>query len=419
MAGINLIRRCTSCSQEGCAVTAVPDGGSFDCRCIPTGVNQFILEIGDAKEVLLQCPTCLKVYRFKTGAKVTHKCGTPFCHTPYRLAYSSLLSQADLMPGAGARSRKDSPWRGEFISPSYIGADAFSGKGRIRVAWVQDYAGFGGSELSNCTCVDVGKALGFDIVGVTPVYFHAPVIESADVVVINNFWTFKPEQVRYLANALWGRRIPYIKYEHDYREIERRDRWEAWRLFHRAARVVCISPQHAEDYKKALGREDIITLPLAIDVGVFNPVAGVERRKGVWLNTSGKFFDKHDREYLAFLAEREGERFEVVAGVNGVGLPQNCDPRISPIPAMPQEKLPVLYSSVDGLFHLPDKCRWAGERIVFEAALCGVERFKLNANVGHASWGVERLADPDGLREWLRQAVFDFWQVVEEVARGR
>jgi len=391
---------------------SIRDGSTFDVRCGPTGVNQFILRAGDLQWVLFQCPTCEKTYRFRTGVKTTHKCATLHCRTPYLLTYSALLTTDLLVKPAVTNVGK----REGVSAPEYIGAEAFQGHG-IKVAWVQDLAKLGGSELSGRTCVRVGQRLGFDIVGVTPHHFHAPILEDADVLVINNFWTFNTEQWLAVMDAIRNQGKPYIKYEHDYREIMRRSRYEAWKLFHRAARSVFISPKHMQDHVRELGLVNAAALPLAIDVDLFKPDPDVERRKGVWLNTSGNFLGKCKEEFKGFLKRYPEDRFEVIIGTNSESntLP---DQRLTPISAVPQDRLPALYSSADGLIHMPDLIPWAGERIVFEAALCGIKKFALNHNVGHRSWGEGRLKDPEALREWLRQSVFDFWKIVEEVANG-
>jgi hypothetical protein len=53
----------------------------------------------------------------------------------------------------------------------------------------------------------------------------------------------------------------------------------------------------------------------------------------------------------------------------------------------------------------------AGERVVFEAALCGCA-VEMNGNVGHKSWNYD-LSDTETLRETLRDAPFAFWRAVE------
>jgi hypothetical protein len=79
--------------------------------------------------------------------------------------------------------------------------------------------------------------------------------------------------------------------------------------------------------------------------------------------------------------------------------------------------MPALYSTAEYLVHQPDiVC--AGERVIFEAALCGVPKIEMNGNVGHKSWNRD-LSDTEGLRDWLRQAPFEFWKAVDAALRGK
>ena len=75
------------------------------------------------------------------------------------------------------------------------------------------------------------------------------------------------------------------------------------------------------------------------------------------------------------------------------------------------EDMPKLYSEHEYFVHLLDEPR-AGERVVFEAALCGCKVIA-NENVGHLSWSL--LDNVDTLREALKQAPYAFWREVEGI----
>jgi hypothetical protein len=270
----------------------------------------------------------------------------------------------------------------------------------VKVAWVQDISRpHGGAENSNRTVVAAGEKIGHDIVGLTPENFNPAVLSHADVLVVNNFWQFPKEIAAMIHEAMWEKGKPYVVYSHDYRDLLNRKEM-AKKMFGRSRLNVFISPRHHDDYCAGLGCEGI-TLPLAIDVDLFRPVDGVYRDPeailvvGGWLR-GGKF----SRRLVDF---SKGKK------VVSVGI-QFDGARV--IPHRPLEKMPEIYSSVSALAHFPDiDC--AGERVVFEAALCGVKQFQLGERVGHASWGFD-LQDVPALKETLREAPKAFWRAVEE-----
>jgi len=276
----------------------------------------------------------------------------------------------------------------------------------LRIAWIQDNSRpQGGAETSNRCVVAVGESLGFDIVGVTPQNFHREVLEECDVAIVNNFFQFEHRQMAAILSVLWEKKKPYVKYEHDSREIGRPD--FSKRLFGESVLNVFLSPAHLENHKAKLG-VDGITLPLAIQTEMFRPVSGVERDPkkalvvGGWVRGG-----KVARSIVRYIEDHPELSFVSV----GFDLP-----RASSVPHRPLKDMPGLYSSAGWLVHLPDMV-CAGERVIFEAALCGC-RIMMNDKVGHKSWNRD-LSDTDGLRDWLRQAPFDFWKAVENAVRRR
>jgi hypothetical protein len=274
----------------------------------------------------------------------------------------------------------------------------------MRVAWIQDNSRpHGGAETSNRCVVATGERLGFDIVGITPENFHPRILEECDVAVVNNFFQFEPAQVRMVLDTIWNQKKPYVKYEHDSRELGRTS--FSKRLFCDSALNVFLSPAHYRNHHEKLGCKGIV-LPLAIDVETFRPVAKVERdpRKalivGGWRRggKTGSSLHKYIEAHRSLSFVSVGFEF----------------PMTQCIPHVPLREMPVLYSSTGWLIHLPDMV-CAGERVFFEAALCGC-RVVANENVGHLSWKRD-LADTDGLRAWLRQAPYDFWKAVHSVVR--
>lgn len=275
----------------------------------------------------------------------------------------------------------------------------------MRVAWVQDNSRpHGGAETSNRCVVAAGERLGFDIVGITPENFHLRVLEECDVVIVNNFFQFKPEQVRVVLHTIWDNRKPYVKYEHDSRELGRAG--FAKRLFNESILNVFLSPHHYNNHRTHLGC-DGVALPLAIDVDMFRPVPNTKRDMRKALIVGGWRKGGKTAGSLGKYIQQRQELNYVSVGFEF--------PRTTCIPHVTLKEMPALYSSAGWLIHLPDiVC--AGERVFFEAALCGCQ-VVANNNVGHLSWRWD-LSDVEGLRTWLRQAPYDFWKAVHSAVKG-
>lgn len=269
----------------------------------------------------------------------------------------------------------------------------------MRVAWIQDNSRpHGGAELSNRCVVEVGHRMGFNIVGVTPQWFPHQVLKECDVMIINNFFQFSYSQRTKVAIAM--RDKPYVKYEHDHRELGRPQVSKP--LFANSRLNVFLSPMHLANHKAKL-EIDGVALPLAIREQDFRPVPGMRRVPrsalivGGWVR-GGKI----GRELQRFVAARTELTFTSV-GLRIAGA--------RAVPHIPLARMPELYSSHEILVHLPDML-CAGERVIFEAALCGCN-IKANHLVGHMSWGYD-LDDTETLRAILRKAPIRFWELVKE-----
>jgi hypothetical protein len=280
---------------------------------------------------------------------------------------------------------------------------------KVRIAWVQDNRidWQGGAELSARQVVTVGERCGFHIEVVTPAEFAADVLANADLIVLNNLWRFSGEQMRAILAVLFERRVPYVKYEHDHRELTRPE--FSRRLFEHAALNVFLSPVHRDNHREGLGATGEC-IPLAIDVDAFCPVPGVVRVPGTALVCNVRTIKTWDR-LKSYIVEHPEIRFSVLAA-NDVIQGRNVK-TISPV--LP-EKMPALYSAHEFLVHLPDA--WcAGERVLLEAALCGC-RIVANERAGHTSWGWD-LSDTEALRERLIDAPYEFWRLVDGILSKR
>ena len=275
-----------------------------------------------------------------------------------------------------------------------------------RVSWVQDQLMIGGAEISGAEVIRVGIDCGFDIRVITqrtePEKISA-LLQASDIVIINNIWAFSPAQMTAILQQIYSERLPYVKYEHDHREL---DRTEFSRpLFQRSALNVFLSPMHKENHARRLGC-DGICLPLAINTSPFKRPDKTVRRNNTALVCNVRHF-KSWTKLQQYIEEHPEIEFTVL-GKGTVVRGAN----VKSLPMVPYDEMPSLYKRFEYLVHLLDGLG-AGERVVFEAALCGC-KIVANEGVGHMSWGRD-LTDTRGLREWLDQAPYEFWQEVEKV----
>jgi len=270
----------------------------------------------------------------------------------------------------------------------------------MRVLWVQDYVKQdGGAEQSNKAVVHVGTGLGFDIVGMSPRHFQEKLLRDADVVIVNNFHQFGGTQVAMVRSACVEGNVPLVMYSHDYRDLKRRG--FILPFFLKARLNVFISPKHLQDYSAAFLIERCVALPLCIDTKGFTPVEGVVRRPRSVLIVAPQ---KQGTQTEKFICEHPEYTYCSI----GMKFPGCREVR----PVVPIKSMPRLYSEFDCLLHFP-KGLCGGERILFEAALCGCKLWS-NANAGHTSWGFD-WTNRVGLARALDEAPFAFWKQVEEV----
>jgi hypothetical protein len=280
---------------------------------------------------------------------------------------------------------------------------------KTRIAWVQDNPidWRGGAEFSARQVMAVGERCGFHIEIVTPSEFSDGVLANADLIVLNNLWRFSGEQMREILAVLFERCVPYVKYEHDHRELTRPE--FSRRLFEHAAANVFLSPVHRDNHAETLGARGEC-IPLAIDVDAYRPVVGVTRVPGTALVCNVRTIKTWDR-LKSYIAEHPEIRFTVLAATDIIR-----GKNVKTIPPVPPEKMPALYSGHEFMVHLPDA--WcAGERVVLEAALCGC-KIVANERVGHASWGWD-LTDMEALRERLTDAPYEFWRLIDGIVAKR
>jgi hypothetical protein len=275
------------------------------------------------------------------------------------------------------------------------------------VGWVQDSWIRGGAEISNELVIRVGTDCGFDIKVLTPqsdTELLRRTLAGADIIILNNIRSFSQAQMAIILKTIYSDRKPYVKYEHDHRELDRPE--FSRKLFQNSAQNIFLSPVHLGNHRKALGC-DGIAFPLAIDTEIFRPVDGIERRPNTALICNLRNFKKWTR-LQDYIDEHTGMDFTVLAGNGGVVHGANVKQRNM----VPYEEMPKIYSAFECLVHLLDG--WgAGERVIFEAALAGC-KIVSSERSGHMSWEKD-LTDVEGLRAWLKAAPYQFWKEIDKI----
>ena len=311
-----------------------------------------------------------------------------------------VLSGLGQVPG-----RKDPTLRSEMGKLKDISEDKL-------IVWVQDMERMGGAELSSEVVVNEGLKEGFNVVVMTPYNFSKSILKKAKLIILNNIWYFGTIQMENILECLFEDKIPYVKYEHDLREISRPG--FSLPLFKHAVLDVFISPAHLEKHQRILEIPRSLVLPLAIDVSRFK-LHKVKRIKNRVINTSGKlhakglmnmkaFVDSHPEKSFVFYTKKDKIVEQMFANDKNVKI---SDP-------IKNQYLPREYSRAEYFVHLPQKFQ-PGERGVFEAVLCGCKVI-INDNVGHSSWGWN-WEDIDFIREQLKQAPVKFWEEMRKIIR--
>ena len=333
--------------------------------------------------------------------------------------YSLEKARAGERAGKWRILRKDRQWKPFTGRPPILSSKTMHGPEsespeesqtnvrKKRIAWLADRHITGGAELSEALVIKVGRDCGY-LIDVVPTSRSKDVIlkslEIADLVVLGNLWGLDPASMSPILRLLYEDRKPYVKYEHDHRELSRP---EFSRYLFRNSRLnVFLSPIHLKNHQEVLGCEGIM-LPLAVDVDAFKPVEGVERVPNTALVSNVRSF-KSWTALQAYVNDHPEITFDVLVDEGCPVTGQN----VKPLPMVPHEIMPRLYSAHEYLVHLLDG--WgAGERVVIEACLCGC-KIVANEKVGHLSWGWD-LTDTEGLREKVRKAPYEFWKRIGEL----
>lgn len=325
---------------------------------------------------------------------------------------SKLVKNSEKPIGEMAQKKKGSNWA--------IGSPT--------VAWIHDTEKLGGAELSNQTVIKVGKKLGFGIYECYPATFDKKQLARCDLFIINNFFFFKPEQYHYILDLLFEYRRPYVKYEHDHREIigEQARPKLARLLFERSFLNIFISPFQADNHRKHLGGliDPYFLLPPAVDTSLFKLMPEVKRDEKKMVNVCGKLYEsKGFRHMLAFcMANQKKHTFEIYTKNDQEVRAVFRDlENVEVFSLLPNKALPKIYNSAGYTIHLPHALEACG-RTIAEGLLCGCKPI-LNKNVGITSFKHFRVGDKerfnlDKFRDKIEKGVYDFWRQVELYYHG-
>jgi hypothetical protein len=280
---------------------------------------------------------------------------------------------------------------GQSKDSEYLKRAAFQINGGIRVAWVQDFVKpNGGAEITNYYTVHIGENIGFDIVGFCNSNRDRSIIDTADIVIINNLRS-NEEMRKQVSDLVIDTGKPFIRFDHDYFEDDPQ-------LYRKSKLNIFLSPDHKAHYVAMCGKEieeKSKCLPLAIDSNRYKAIDTIERKKNsVFIPNYGKC----DVQAQRFKAENRQCKYTFGNNFNAQNYTYHDMPR--------------LYNEHEIVFHKPAK-KWAGERVLFEAVLCGCKVIA-DENSGHTSWDFD-WQNRSVLKEKVDAAPFEFWKLVESV----
>lgn len=281
----------------------------------------------------------------------------------------------------------------------------FTDKKKYKIAWVQDNSKpNGGAEISNRGVIGVGETIGIDVAMVTPQIFSSDVLRDCDLMVLNNIFEFSEEQFKIILDYCFEKSKPYIKYDHDQREAKRNS---SMQIFLRSKLNVFISPAHKNFIIRGLHLpidNKNISLPLCINTELFIDKKTSRVEDSALIPTPHKCFSI----LVEYIKDNPAIQFTLISSRPTPHFDHFKN--VKYITPVIQQEMVDLYNTHEYMVHLPDSF-WAGERIYFEALLCGCTPI-VNSHVGHKSWPDK---DVEQLKDDLKKAPYIFWKKVKEL----
>ena len=292
----------------------------------------------------------------------------------------------------------------------------------MRIAFFQDLNPMdhqGGAEQNDREMIRKGFERHHNIQIITPQNYNLISIEDSQLVIFSNCINFPKEIIKEVCS-----KFPYIFFHHDYIFFK-------WRLFYHAkegdysgcdrdfwlhifknAKLnIWLSSLHREAYLVSFPelKECKYTLiPSAIDVNIWKPVEGIERKKGTILGINVLELFKGRYIINKYVEEHPELQFTFVGNASHLEKP-NC----TYIPYVKNKDLPKLYSQHEFMIHLPSNTE-PFCRTVCEAILCGC-KIITNANTGAFSYDWMKKGDVKEIREKLKFSSLIFWEEIEDV----
>lgn len=268
------------------------------------------------------------------------------------------------------------------------------------IAYVQQDRKMGGAEISNETVIQYGLGKGYKIEQVTPRNFNEQILKKAKLIILNNIVEFSVQQFTILMKTIFDKKN-YIKYDHDLTGIKRPQMFR--QIYGMSNLNIFISPAHRDYVLSALSLDskNSIVLPLAIDTSKFTNTNNKREHNSVLVPSYHKgklnvcaYIKSNPDKYYTIISNDSAEILSITGNVSHIKF----------LDKQTQGQMAEQYNCHEYMLHLPEKL-WAGERIYFEAILCGCKPI-VNENVGHFSWQVNGM-DVQGM---LDNAIVQFWE---------
>jgi len=342
---------------------------------------------------------------------------------------SKIYDVADDMGANLMRSKKavpvssfDNPPVDKDLKAKKVLKNKFKSVGkRPLVGWVQDTNIYGGAELSNKVVIKAGEDLGYLFYVCTPESFDKNRLIECDFLVINNFFFFEPMQFHFILDLLFEYKKPYVKYEHDHREIIGSDARPvlARLLFNQSFLNIFISPMQEKNHRRHLGMiiDPYYLLPPAIDTKIFKLLDNIERDPKLAVNTCGRLYQsKGYYNMLQFALNKKDLKFEIYTrDYKDMVGPFEQLKNVKVFPLVENDYLPKVYNRAAYTIHLPQALEACG-RTIAEGILCGCKPL-LNDNMGIKSFidlhvGDKKWFRYDKFKSLIDQGPYSFWKAV-------
>ena len=275
---------------------------------------------------------------------------------------------------------------------------------------------FGGSQLNNWNLIQEGIKRKHKIRIVTPQNINLRSFEGIDLVLFTNIVNFPRETIQDICN-----KYPYIFFHRDFNFCNGRLFFCAdkkcedcinkpfWsKIYSNAKFHIWLSPLHREGFLKVFPELDKFPkhcIPSSIDIDLFKPFEGVERKKGTVLGINCLELFKGRYNIHNYVVEHPELHFTFIGQAPQINAP-NC----TYLQYIKNEELPRLMSQFEYFIHLPNVIEPCG-RCALEAILCGC-KIITNSNNGAFSYNFMKKGI-NQIKSNLKVTPLSFWEQLE------